>query len=169
MPADPGNGRRAASLIPLLGMRIVAQRVGEASVAVDGQTIAAIGRGLLVLAGVSPDDTEEDAVWLAGKLARMRIFPDDDGKMNLSVADIGGAILVVSQFTLFAETAKGNRPSFSGAAGPDSAIPLYGFLAARLERELGRPVARGRFGADMAVSLRNEGPVTIVMDSKKRE
>lgn len=137
--------------------------------AVDGLSIGAIGRGLLVLAGVAPDDTEEDAVWLAGKLVRMRIFPDADGKMNLSVADVGGGILVISQFTLFAETAKGNRPSFSGAAGPESAIPLYGFLASRLEQELGRPVARGRFGADMAVSLRNEGPVTIVLDSKKRE
>lgn len=150
-------------------MRIVAQRVGEASVAVEGVAIANIGRGLLILAGVSRDDTEEDAAWLAGKLARMRIFPDSDGKMNLSIADIGGEILVVSQFTLYAETAKGNRPSFSSAAGPESAIPLYGLLASRLEQELGRPVARGRFGADMAVSLRNEGPVTIVMDSKKRE
>lgn len=150
-------------------MRIVAQRVGEASVAVEGVAIANIGRGLVILAGVSRDDTEEDAAWLAGKLARMRIFPDSDGKMNLSVADIGGEILVVSQFTLYAETAKGNRPSFSSAAGPESAIPLYGYLASRLEQELGRPVARGRFGADMAVSLRNEGPVTIVMDSKKRE
>lgn len=137
--------------------------------AVEDRIIAAIGRGLLVLAGVSPDDTEEDAVWIAGKLARMRIFPDPGGKMNLSVADIGGEILVVSQFTLFAETAKGNRPSFSAAAGPELAIPLYEFLASRLEQELGRPVAQGRFGADMAVSLRNEGPVTIVMDSKKRE
>jgi D-aminoacyl-tRNA deacylase len=150
-------------------MRIVAQRAGEASVAVDGSTIGAIGRGLVVLVGISPDDTEEDAVWLAGKLVRMRIFPDAEGKLNLSVADIGGGILLISQFTLFAETAKGNRPSFSGAAKPDTAIPLYGFLASRLEQELGRPVARGRFGAEMSVSLRNEGPVTIVMDSKKRE
>lgn len=150
-------------------MRIVAQRVGAASVAVDGLTIGSIGRGLLVLAGVCPEDTEADAAWLAVKIVRMRIFPDAECKMNLSVADIHGEILVVSQFTLFAETAKGNRPSFSGAAGPDLAVPLYGILASRLEQELGRPVARGRFGADMAVSLRNEGPVTIVMDSKKRE
>ncbi|HKP97429.1 MAG TPA: D-aminoacyl-tRNA deacylase [Fibrobacteria bacterium] len=150
-------------------MRIVAQRVGEASVTVEGETIAAIGRGLLILAGVSPEDTEEDAVWLAGKLARLRIFSDAGGKMNLSVADIGGEALVVSQFTLFAETAKGNRPSFSAAAGPEKAVTLYEFLAGRLSRELGRPVARGRFGADMAVSLRNEGPVTIIMDSKHRE
>src|SRR4051812_10434782 len=98
-------------------MRIVAQRVGEASVAVDGEVLGSIGRGLLILAGVSPQDTEEDAVWLAGKIARMRIFQDAEGKMNHSVSDIGGEILVVSQFTLFAETAKGNRPSFSGAAG----------------------------------------------------
>ena len=149
-------------------MRIVVQRVGEASVAVAGETIASIGRGLLILAGVSPDDTEEDAAWLAGKLVRMRIFPDPEGKMNLSVADIGGEILVVSQFTLFAETSKGNRPSFTGAAGPDKAIPLYEFFAARLGMELGKPVATGRFGADMAVTLRNDGPVTIIMDSKNR-
>ncbi|MDB5103393.1 MAG: D-tyrosyl-tRNA(Tyr) deacylase [Fibrobacteres bacterium] len=150
-------------------MRIVAQRVGKAAVEVAGETIASIGRGLLLLAGISPEDTEEDAIWLAGKLVRMRIFPDVEGKMNLSVADIGGDILLVSQFTLFAGTSKGNRPTFSGAAGPDKAIPLYGFLAARLEAELGRPVSKGRFGADMKVSLDNDGPVTIVMDSKSRE
>jgi D-tyrosyl-tRNA(Tyr) deacylase len=150
-------------------MRIVAQRVGEASVAVAGETIASIGRGLVLLAGVGPEDTQEDALWLAGKLARMRIFPDTEGKMNLSVADVGGEVLVISQFTLFAETAKGNRPSFTGAAAPALAVPLYEFLAASLAQELGRPVATGRFGAQMAVSLRNDGPVTIVMDSKRRE
>ena len=150
-------------------MRIVAQRVGEASVSVEGEEIARIGRGLLVLAGVAPGDTAEDGDWLAGKLARMRIFPDSDGKMNLSLLDIAGEALVVSQFTLFASTAKGNRPGFSAAAGPDLAVPLYEGLAAALSRELGRPVPTGRFGADMDVSLRNEGPVTIVMDSKRRE
>jgi D-tyrosyl-tRNA(Tyr) deacylase len=156
-------------LIPFRCMRVVAQRVGEASVAVDGGIISAIGRGLLILAGVSPDDSEEDAMWLAGKLVRMRIFPDMEGKMNLSVADIGGDMLVVSQFTLYAGTAKGNRPSFSAAAGPEKAIPLYESFAARLSTELGKPVATGRFGADMKVSLINDGPVTIVMDSRNRE
>jgi D-tyrosyl-tRNA(Tyr) deacylase len=149
-------------------MRIVAQRVGKAAVAVDGETLASIGKGLLILAGVAQDDTGEDAAWLASKLARMRIFPDAEGKMNLSVGDVGGEILVISQFTLFAETAKGNRPSFSAAAAPEKAIPLYEALAARLGAELGRPVATGRFGADMAVSLVNDGPVTIVMDSRQR-
>lgn len=150
-------------------MRIVAQRVGEASVSVDGSIIARIGRGLLVLAGVAPYDSVEDGEWLAGKLARMRIFPDAEGKMNLSLAEVGGEALVVSQFTLFASTAKGNRPGFSGAAGPDLAIPLYEAFAAALARESGRPVSLGRFGADMVVGLVNEGPVTIVMDSKRRE
>jgi D-tyrosyl-tRNA(Tyr) deacylase len=150
-------------------MRIVAQRVGEASVAVEGEVIAGIGRGLLLLVGVAHDDTPADAEWLAGKLARMRIFPDAEGKMNLSAADIGGEALVVSQFTLFAGTAKGNRPTFSAAAGPELAIPLYEGFAASLARELGRPVATGRFGADMAVSLRNEGPVTILLDSKQKQ
>jgi D-tyrosyl-tRNA(Tyr) deacylase len=149
-------------------MRIVAQRVGTAAVAVGGETLSSIGKGLLILAGVAQDDTDDDVAWLASKLVRMRIFPDAEGKMNLSVADAGGEILLISQFTLFAETAKGNRPSFSAAAAPAKAIPLYEALAARLGAELGRPVATGRFGADMAVSLVNEGPVTIVMDSRQR-
>lgn len=150
-------------------MRIVAQRVGEASVSVEGRTVGAIGRGLLVLAGVGPEDTEEDALWLAGKLARMRIFPDAEGKMNLSVADIGGDALVVSQFTLFASTAKGNRPSFTGAAPAALAEKLYLFFAQELGRALGRPVPTGLFGADMEVALKNQGPVTLLMDSKQRE
>jgi D-tyrosyl-tRNA(Tyr) deacylase len=138
-------------------------------VAVDGKIVAAIGRGLLVFAGVGPEDGEEDVLWLAGKLARMRVFPDGEGKMNRSVADIGGEALVVSQFTLFASTAKGNRPSFTGAAPPDLAERLYLRLAAELGRELGRPVPTGVFGADMAVALRNEGPVTVLLDSRRRE
>lgn len=150
-------------------MRIVAQRVGEASVAVEGRTVAAIGRGLLLLAGVGPQDTEEDAAWLAGKLARMRIFPDTEGKMNLSVADIGGDVLVVSQFTLYASCAKGNRPSFTGAAAPAEAERLYLQLAAGLSREIGKAVPTGSFGADMHVTSRNEGPVTILLDSRNRE
>lgn len=149
-------------------MRIVAQRVATAAVSVDGETLASIGKGLLILAGVAQDDTVEDAGWLASKLVRMRIFPDAAGKMNMSVADVGGGILLISQFTLFAETGKGNRPSFTAAAAPARAIPLYEALAARLAAELGRPIGTGRFGADMAVSLVNDGPVTIVMDSRKR-
>jgi D-tyrosyl-tRNA(Tyr) deacylase len=150
-------------------MRVVAQRVGEAQVTVDGKIIATIGRGLLVLVGISPEDKADDGAWLAGKLIRMRIFPDLDGKMNLSVADILGDVLVVSQFTLFAATSKGNRPSFSTAAGPDLAIPLYENFAEQLSLALGRPVARGIFGADMTISLSNQGPVTLIMDSKIRE
>lgn len=150
-------------------MRIVAQRVGEASVTVEGRVVGAIGRGLLVLAGVGPEDNDDDARWLAGKLARMRIFPDSGGKMNHSVADIGGEALVVSQFTLFASTAKGNRPSFAGAAPADLAERLYRLFAEELGRELGRPVPTGVFGADMEVALKNQGPVTLLMDSKRRE
>jgi D-tyrosyl-tRNA(Tyr) deacylase len=149
-------------------MRVVVQRVGEASVAVAGKTLAAIGKGLLVLAGVGKEDTEEDAAWLAGKLARLRIFEDEAGKMNLSVADIGGDALVISQFTLFAETAKGNRPSFTQAAAPEPALRLYQYLASYLGKELGKPVPTGEFGADMTVALRNDGPVTIIMDSRNR-
>lgn len=137
--------------------------------AVDGAVIGSIGQGLLILVGIAPGDSEEDGDWLAGKLARMRVFPDAEGRMNLSVADIGGGVMVISQFTLFATTAKGNRPSFTAAAGPDLAIPLYEKFVARMSQELGKPVATGRFGADMAVTLRNEGPVTIIMDSKTRE
>ena len=150
-------------------MRIVAQRVGKASVSVEERLVASIGRGLLLLVGVGPQDTDEDAAWLAGKLARMRIFPDAEGKMNLSVGDIGGEVLVVSQFTLYAATAKGNRPSFTGAAAPAEAERLYLRLAADLGKELGKGVPTGIFGADMQVALRNEGPVTLVMDSRNRE
>lgn len=150
-------------------MRIVAQRVREASVTVDGRRVSAIGRGLLVFVGVGPADSESDAVWLAGKLARMRIFPDAEGKMNHSAADIGGEALVVSQFTLFASTTKGNRPSFTAAAPPALAESLYLRFASEMGRELGRPVPTGLFGAEMEVSLRNAGPVTIVMDSANRE
>lgn len=150
-------------------MRVVVQRVGEASVSIEGRAVASIGRGLLVLVGVGPGDGEEDAAWLAGKVARMRIFPDAGGKMNLSVVDAGGEVLVVSQFTLYASTAKGNRPSFTGAAAPAEAERLYLKLAADLAREIGKPVPTGVFGADMQVGLRNDGPVTVLMDSRNRE
>jgi D-tyrosyl-tRNA(Tyr) deacylase len=150
-------------------MRVVVQRVSEAAVAIDGQEVARIGVGLLVLVGVETGDTAADAAWLAGKLALLRIFPDDDGKMNRSVREIGGGVLVVSQFTLHAATAKGNRPGFTRAARPEEAIPLYERLLADLEREMGRRPERGVFAADMQVRLVNDGPVTILVDSRARE
>ncbi|MBI3877056.1 MAG: D-tyrosyl-tRNA(Tyr) deacylase [Verrucomicrobia bacterium] len=150
-------------------MRVVVQRVSEASVTIAGQVKAHIARGLLVLVGVEDADTAEDIEWLAGKLARLRIFSDAEGLMNLSVQDVGGDVIVVSQFTLHASTKKGNRPSYIRAARPEVAIPLYESFLKRLAQELGRPVQAGEFGADMQVALVNDGPVTIVMDSKARE
>lgn len=150
-------------------MRAVIQRVSEASVTIAGQVKGAIGRGLLVLVAVEDADTAEDSEWLAGKLVRLRIFPDDAGLMNRSVQDVGGDILVVSQFTLFASTQKGNRPSYLRAARPEGAIPKYEAFVARLAAELGKPIATGEFGADMKVALLNDGPVTIVVDTKARE
>jgi D-tyrosyl-tRNA(Tyr) deacylase len=150
-------------------MRAVVQRVSRASVSIRGAVRAAIGPGLLILLGIEPADTGEDIVWLSGKLARLRIFSDAAGLMNCSVVDIGGEALVVSQFTLFASTKKGNRPSFTDAARPDVAIPLYEAFVRQLEADLGRPVATGEFGADMQVSLVNDGPVTIWFDTKRRE
>lgn len=150
-------------------MRAVVQRVSKASVAVGGVPVAEIGRGLLVLLGVSVDDAEEDVLWLAAKIARMRIFADDVQAMNRSVIDVAGEALVVSQFTLQASTRKGNRPSFVAAARPEAAVSLYESFVERLSREIGRPVPTGRFGADMQVSLVNDGPVTIVIDSRLRE
>jgi D-tyrosyl-tRNA(Tyr) deacylase len=130
---------------------------------------AAIGRGLLVLLGVEENDTDEDVAWLSGKIVRLRIFDDAEGVMNCSVLDVGGEILVVSQFTLLASTRKGNRPSWSRAARPEIAVPRYEAFVARLAQELGRPVHTGEFGAHMAVSLTNDGPVTILMDTRLRE
>jgi len=150
-------------------MRAVIQRVSTASVTITGNEHAAIGQGLMVLLGVGPDDNQDDVVWLAGKIARLRIFADETGKMNRSVADINGECLVVSQFTLFAATEKGNRPAFTGAASPTIAIPLYEAFVAALARDSNRPVKTGEFGADMQVSLTNDGPVTIVIDSQRRE
>ena len=150
-------------------MRVVVQRVSSASVSVAGVERAAIARGLLVLVGVEEADDAGDAEWLAGKLARLRIFPDEQGLMNRSLIDLGLTALVVSQFTLFAETAKGNRPSFVRAARPPHAVPLYEGFVARLAVHLGRAVPTGEFGADMQVALINDGPVTIVIDSKRRE
>lgn len=145
------------------------QRVSRASVAIDGETCSAIDAGLLVLLGIEDADDTGDVRWLAGKVARMRIFADAEGRMNLGLAETGGDAIVVSQFTLHASTRKGNRPSFIRAAAPEHSEPLYGEFCAALEAELGKPVGRGRFGADMKVTLTNDGPVTIVIDSRGRE
>jgi D-tyrosyl-tRNA(Tyr) deacylase len=150
-------------------MRVILQRTQQASVTIDGVIVSQIGQGLLVLVGIEGDDTASDAEWLAGKIVAMRIFADAEGKMNLSVKDIDGDLLVVSQFTLHAATKKGNRPSFLRAARPEIAIPLYEQFLTALEAELGKPVPRGVFAADMKVSLINDGPVTISMDSRARE
>jgi D-tyrosyl-tRNA(Tyr) deacylase len=150
-------------------MRAVIQRVTQASVSIGGQVRAAIESGLLLLLAVEETDTAEDIAWLSGKVARLRIFNDAQGLMNRSVQEAGGEILVVSQFTLFASTRKGNRPSFSRAARPEVAIPIYEAFVAQLSTDLGRPVLTGEFGADMKVALVNDGPVTIFIDSKARE
>ena len=150
-------------------MRVVVQRVSQASVTAGGRVTGAIGPGLLVLAGAAPDDTAADRDWLARKIVQLRVFADEAGTMNRSLLDTGGAILVVSQFTLFASTRKGNRPSWSLAAPPDVARPMFDAFVAALERELGRSVATGEFGTDMKVALVNDGPVTIAIDSRVRE
>jgi D-aminoacyl-tRNA deacylase len=150
-------------------MRAVIQRVSEASVTIAGQERGAIRQGLLVLLGVEEADTAEDIEWLSGKIVRLRVFSDADGVMNRSVQEIQGGILVVSQFTLFASTRKGNRPSYSRAARPEVAIPIYEAFLLRLGGDLGQPAQAGQFGADMAVALVNDGPVTILIDSKNRE
>ena len=149
-------------------MRVVLQRVREASVTIDGKVRSAIGPGLLVLLGVGPDDGQEDLDWLVRKVAGLRIFDDEAGVMNRSVVEVGGEALVVSQFTLMASTRKGNRPSYTGATGHAVAIPLYEAFCQALSREIGRPVGTGEFGADMQVSLVNDGPVTICIDSRNR-
>jgi D-tyrosyl-tRNA(Tyr) deacylase len=150
-------------------MRALIQRVREASVSVEGRVTGAIGPGLLVLAGVAADDTAEDRAWLARKIVQMRIFDDAQGVMNCSLTDVGGSLLVVSQFTLFASTRKGNRPSWSGAAPPGLARPLVEAFVAELAAVAGRGVATGEFGAMMQVALVNDGPVTIWLDSRARE
>lgn len=150
-------------------MRAVLQRVSSSSVTIDGTVNGQIGRGLLILLGVAQGDTAEDGEWLAQKIAKLRIFPDDAGHMNRSVVDIGGGILVVSQFTLFASTRKGTRPSFNAAAEPVLAESLYQTFVSQMTSALGRPVATGRFAAMMEVALVNDGPVTLIIDSKTRE
>lgn len=150
-------------------MRAVVQRVSEAGVTIGGERVCRIGTGLLVLVGVEEGDGPDDVDWLAGKIAALRIFADDAGRMNRSVAEIGGDTLVVSQFTLHASTRKGNRPSFLRAARPEEAIPLYEAFLAAIGRDTGRPPRSGVFAADMRVDLVNDGPVTILVDSRRRE
>jgi len=150
-------------------MRTVLQRVSQCSVSIKGDTVASIGTGLLVLLGIEQTDTEDDVEWLSGKIIRLRVFPDDDGVMNLPVNETGGEIIVVSQFTLHASTKKGNRPSYIRAATPEIAIPLYNLFIKNLQNQLGRSVQTGDFGAMMDVALVNDGPVTIIIDSKNRE
>lgn len=150
-------------------MRMVIQRVGRASVTVAGREISSIGGGLLVLLGIEERDTLQDVEWCTAKLVRLRIFSDGEGRMNRDVVEAGGDILVVSQFTLFASTKKGNRPSFIRAARPEQAIPLYQAFVEQAKGLLGRPVRTGEFGAMMDVSLSNDGPVTILVDSHERE
>ena len=150
-------------------MRILIQRVKKASVTVEGELISLINKGLLVFVGICDEDSDEDIEWLTKKIANIRLFDDENGVMNLSVTDISGEVLAVSQFTLMASTKKGNRPSYIKAAKPDISVPLYEQFCSELEIALNRPIKRGIFGADMKVELLNDGPVTIFIDSKNRE
>ena len=150
-------------------MRVTIQRVSEASVTIDGKIKSSIGKGLLVLAGFEEADTVEDLEWMSNKIVSLRIFQDENEQMNLSVKDVSGDIIIVSQFTLYALTKKGNRPSFIRAAKPDIAIPLYEKFVAQVEKDLEKKIGTGEFGADMKVTLINDGPVTINMDSRNKE
>ena len=150
-------------------MRAVIQRVSRASVTIDGAVRSSIARGLLVLLAIEGTDSADDIAWLSGKIARLRVFPDESGVMNRSVQEVDGGILVISQFTLFASTRKGNRPSYSRAARPEIAVPLYNEFLRALEVEFGQLVGRGEFGADMQVESVNDGPVTILIDTRNRE
>lgn len=150
-------------------MRIVIQRVSHASVTIDGDVKSAIQKGYLILLGICEEDTQEDVEWLVKKVIGLRVFDDENGVMNKSIMDVGGEILVISQFTLFASYKKGNRPSWLRAAKHDISIPLYNEFCERLSEALGKPVGTGEFGADMKVELLNDGPVTICMDTKNKE
>lgn len=150
-------------------MRSVIQRVSQASVTIEGKKVADIQNGLLILVGFEDSDNQEDIDWLSSKIANLRIFGDENGIMNLSLKDIGGDMIIVSQFTLHALTKKGNRPSYIKASKPEIAIPLYERFIAQMETELGKKVQTGKFGADMKVSLLNDGPVTIIIDTKNKE
>ena len=150
-------------------MKAVLQRVAKASVTIDGKIVSKITNGLLIILGIGDDDTNEDIVWLSKKIANLRIFNDDKGVMNRSIIDIDGDLIVVSQFTLMANTKKGNRPSYIKAARPEFAIPLYEEFIEQIETDLNKKVGKGIFGADMKVELINDGPVTIIIDSKKKD
>ena len=151
------------------GMKVVIQRVSKASVTIEGKIVAVINKGFLILLGIINEDTQEDINWLSKKIVNLRIFGDDKDVMNKSLLDINGKAIVVSQFTLYANTKKGNRPSYIKAAKPDIAIPLYETFVKQLETDLGKKVQTGQFGADMKIELLNDGPVTIVIDTKNRE
>ena len=150
-------------------MRVVIQRVSEASVLINQEIIASVNKGLLVLVGIEQKDSNEDSLWLANKISQLRIFSDKDEKMNLSISEIDGEIIIVSQFTLHAKTKKGNRPSYIHAAKPEQSIPLYEQFKKDLSRAIGKQIQSGEFGADMKVSLTNDGPVTILIDTKNKE
>ena len=150
-------------------MKVVIQRVSKASVTIEDEKVASIERGLLILLGIIDEDAQEDIKWLSNKIVNLRIFGDENGIMNNSLKDINGDAIVVSQFTLHASTKKGNRPSYIKAAKPDVAIPLYEGFVNQLEKDLGKKVQTGQFGADMKVELLNDGPVTIIIDSKNKE
>ena len=149
-------------------MKVVIQRVSSASVTISENIVAQIDNGLLVLVGIEDDDSQEDINWLSQKIINLRIFADDNGVMNLSVKDIEGELIIVSQFTLHASTKKGNRPSYIKASKPDMAIPMYEKFVKQMELELGKKIQTGKFGADMKVALVNDGPVTIIIDSKSK-
>ena len=150
-------------------MRVVIQKVTQASVSIENQTVASIDKGLLVLVGIEDGDTNEDIAWLSSKIVNLRVFDDDNGVMNLSVKEVDGEVLIVSQFTLHASTKKGNRPSYIKAARPEVAIPIYEAFIKQVESLLGKRVPTGQFGAMMQVSLCNDGPVTILIDTKNKE
>jgi len=150
-------------------MRVVIQRVSEASVLINQEIIASVRKGLVVLVGIETEDTNEDSLWLANKISQLRIFSDKDEKMNLSISEIDGDIILVSQFTLHAKTKKGNRPSYIHAAKPEQSIPLYEQFKKDLSLAIGKQVQSGEFGSDMKVSLTNDGPVTILIDTKNKE
>lgn len=150
-------------------MKAVIQRVSQASVTIEGKKVSEISKGLLILVGIEDADSQEDIIWLSSKIVNLRIFGDENGVMNLSVKDIDGDIIVVSQFTLQASTKKGNRPSYIKASKPDVAVPLYKKFVSQIENDLGKKIQTGEFGADMKVMLLNDGPVTIVIDTKNKE
>lgn len=150
-------------------MKAVIQRVSEASVTIDGKKVSEISKGLLILVGIEDTDSQEDIQWLSGKIVNLRIFGDENDVMNLSVKDVDGEVIVVSQFTLHASTKKGNRPSYIKASKPEIAIPLYEDFVQQLETDLGKKIQTGEFGADMKVALINDGPVTIIIDTKNKE